>query len=300
MFATVDIGSNTARMLIGEYRESQLRPYAYERQITRLAGGYTPESGLSDPAMNRTLAALKKFSQHLQRQNIPCLRAVGTAALRLAANQNDFVTKVLQETGFHIDVIDGDEEARLTTAGVLSVIYPPPENALIFDIGGGSTELILVVAGRIVVQKSYPLGVVRLAEEYSDHHHRHRVIDNFLSDFHQIIQQYLSADRSFEMIGTAGTMTTLAAIHLGMTTYDAQRINNHRLSLSWLRHLHERLESISLTDREKLPGMEPGRGDLILPGAQLVVAIAATFGFSEMKVSDAGLLEGVFLAACCN
>lgn len=297
-FATLDIGSNTVRMLIGEYSEGRLQPYAYERHITRLAGGYSVESGLSAAAMNRTLSALKSFSLQLQQKNITCLRAVGTAALRQAVNQNEFINNVRQSTGFIIDIIDGDEEAQLTATGVLSVISPPAENALIFDIGGGSTELILVIAGNTVVQQSYPLGVVRLAEGYNDKMQRQQVIDSALIDFYGLASASCLSDRSIELIGTAGTITTLAAMHLGMNRYDPLRINNHRLSVQWLKELYDRLEPMTTSDREKLPGMEQGRGDLILPGLQLAICICDLFGISDLKASDAGLLEGVFLDAC--
>ena len=297
MQATLDIGSNTVRMLIGECIDGRLHPTAYERQITRLGGEYSAESGLSAAAMNRTLSALKNFSLKLQKKNIPCLRAVGTAALRRAVNQHYFISRVQQHTGLAVEVIDGDEEARLTSAGVLSVIVPLPESALIFDIGGGSTELILVGNGRIMAQKSYPLGVVRLSEECDDQKQRAPLIESALADFHATIYQENLSIQSLELIGTAGTMTTLAAVDLGMTRYDAVKINNHRLSVQWMRELYHRLEPMTVIEREALPGMEQGRGDLILPGLQLAISISDSFGISDLKVSDAGLLEGVFLTA---
>ncbi len=298
MHATLDIGSNTVRMLIGECIEGRLHPFAYERQITRLAGDYSIASGLSTAAMNRTLSALESFNLQLQQNNIPCLRAVGTAALRRAVNQHDFITQVEQQTGLIIEVIDGAEEARLTAAGVLSVIVPRPKNALIFDIGGGSTELILIANGHIMAQESYPLGVVRLSEECCASKQRQQLIDSALAGFCTMFRQKKHSFPSLELIGTAGTMTTLAAMEMGMARYDAVKINNHRLSVQWMLDMYHLLEAMTVVDREKVPGMEQGRGDLILPGLQLALSIADMFGISDIKVSDAGLLEGVFLAAC--
>lgn len=297
MQATVDIGSNTVRMLVGICDAGRLQPHLYERRITRLGGGFSPEIGLSSTAMARTLAALKEFSIILEQNQTECLRAVGTAALRRAPNRHDFIEQVFQQTGISIEVIDGVEEAHLTAIGVLSVISRQPETAVIFDIGGGSTEFIIVIDGRVCVQKSYPLGVVFLAEECPDQYQRRRAIAATLADFRSVLQQQFSIPQSIEVIGTAGTMTTLAAMDLGMTHYEPTAINNHLLSLTWMHTLYNKLAVLSATDREQLIGMEQGRGDLILPGLQFATAIAEALGVTHLKVADAGLLEGVFLVA---
>lgn len=300
MQATVDIGSNTVRMLVGTCDAGRLQPYLYERRITRLGGGFSPAVGLSAAAMARTITALKEFSIILEQNQTQCLRAVGTAALRRATNRQQFIEQVFQQTGISIEVIDGSEEAQLTAIGVLSVISPHPDNAVIVDIGGGSTELICIIDERICAQRSYPLGVVRLAEEYSDRHQRQLAIATTLADFRNVFQQQMTSHQPIELIGTAGTMTTLAAMDLGMTIYDPPAINNHELSLTWMHSLYNQLEPLSVSDREQLAGMEQGRGDLILPGLQLATAIAECLGVTHFKVADAGLLEGVFLAAGHN
>ncbi|MBW6508194.1 MAG: exopolyphosphatase [Desulfuromonadales bacterium] len=297
MQATVDIGSNTVRMLVGSCDAGRLQPRLYERRITRLGGGFSVEMGLSATAMARTLAALKEFSTILEQHQAQCLRAVGTAALRRAVNRQQFIEQVFQHTGLSIDVIDGVEEAQLAAIGVLSAISPHPGNAVIFDIGGGSTELIIVIDGRVCVQQSYPFGVVRLAEEY-DPHQQEQTIAAMLTDFRSLFQHQLSSSQPIELIGTAGTMTTLAAIDLGMIHYDPTAINNHRLSLAWMHTLYDQLVTLSAIDREQLAGMEQGRGDLILPGLRTATVIAEALGVTHLKVADAGLLEGVFLAAC--
>lgn len=297
MQATLDIGSNTVRMLIGSCTDGILQPAVYERRITRLGGDFSPVKGLSTAAMTRTIAALKDFSAILENHQAQLLRAVGTAALRRAANRQEFIEKVYQQTGFRIEVIYGDEEARLTTLGVLSVICPQPENVLIFDIGGGSTELIYFKEGQILAQQSFPLGVVRLAEEYVDRNQRQQVIEATLVNFCSRLQQQLSSSEPLQLIGTAGTMTTLAAMDLKLTRYNPAMINNHQLSAGWMVTLYHQLEALGTTDREQLAGMEQGRGDLILPGLQLATAIAEAFDITHLKVADAGLLEGTFLDA---
>lgn len=296
--ATVDVGSNTVRMLVGTCGAGRLQPYLYDRHITRLGGGFTPTTGLSAASMARTIVALKDFSDILKNNQAQCLRAVGTAALRRAANRQQFIDQVYRQTGIGIEIITGDEEARLTAIGVLSVISPRPDNAVIVDIGGGSTELICLLDGRVCAQQSYPLGVVRLAEEYPDRRQRQQAIDAVLMDFRSIVQHRLLPSAPLVLIGTAGTMTTLAAMDLKLTHYDPEVINNHQLSMTWMHTLYHQLESLSVSEREQLPGMEQGRGDLILPGLQLATAIAQSMRVSHLKVADAGLLEGTFLAAC--
>jgi exopolyphosphatase/guanosine-5'-triphosphate,3'-diphosphate pyrophosphatase len=298
MFATIDVGSNTVRMLIGNCRDGVLFPHRYERRITRLAGDFSAATGLAADSRTRTLAALAEFSRLLQQDGAHCLRAVGTAALRRANNSRHFIEQVERETGLSIEVIDGDEEARLTTAGVLSVITPTPPDAVIFDIGGGSTELVRISGGVIRFQRSYPFGVVRLAEEYSDQQQRQRIIDAALHDCQHHIGG--AAGTHVTLIGTAGTMTTLAAVDLGLRHYDPQLINNHQLPIARLRQIAARLAPLTIAQRESLAGMEPGRGDLILPGIQIAAAVAKVLASSEILIADAGLLEGTFLRACRN
>ncbi len=298
MQATLDVGSNTVRMLIGSCSQGQLQPFLYERRMTRLGGGFSSVAGLSSAAMTRTLSALRDFSDILKKHHVQCLRAVGTAALRRAENRQQFITQVYQQTGISIEIIDGEEEARLSALGVLSVIHPCPENAVIFDIGGGSTELIGIDDGHIYAQQSVPLGVVRLAEDHPDQCQRQQVIATTLGDVHHVLLSRSLTSRTLELIGTAGTMTTLAAMDLQLKDYHPEVINNHQLSLVWLHALYRQLAPLSTTEREQFAGMEQGRGDLILPGLELVTTIAQAFGVTYLKVADAGLLEGAFLDAC--
>ena len=198
-------------------------------------------------------------------------------------------------TGLQIEVIEGAEEALLTTMGVLSVVDPVPESVIIIDIGGGSTELACLIDGRIRFQESYPLGVVRLCEECSSVSERQQQIDAVFDQFTESLLTLGLADRPYQLIGTAGTITTLAAIHLQLDEYDAALINNHELSSVWLEELQQMLQLLSVPEREALTGMEPGRGDLILPGLQILLTLSRLLQLSSLKVADSGLLEGVML-----
>ena len=295
MQAAIDIGSNTIRMLIGDCYENAILSPSYYRETTRLAGDFSAQIGLAAKSMQRTLSSLEVFNNIITAKNISKVRAVGTAALRRAENRQYFIDQCFAATGLKIEVIDGAEEALLTTKGVLSVVDPMPESAVIIDIGGGSTELVCVLAGQVRLQQSYPLGVVQLCEECSSDYERQQQIDVIFAQFSEIFDRNGLSGRQYQLIGTAGTITTLAALHLQLEDYDASLINNHELSIDWLKKLQQKLKLISVSRREALIGMEKGRGDLILPGLQILLTLAQHFQQANIKVVDSGLLEGVLL-----
>ncbi|NOQ41905.1 MAG: exopolyphosphatase [Desulfuromusa sp.] len=295
MQAAIDVGSNTIRMLIGDCRKGTIVPHSTHRKIVRLAGDFSVQTGLAETAMHRALTALKSFHDIISAQNISHVRVVGTAALRRAKNRQSFIDNVLSATGLEIEVIEGAEEALLTTMGILSVVDPVPDSIVIIDIGGGSTELACLIDGQIRFQESYPLGVVRLCEECSSASERQQQIDAVFDQFTKSLKMLGLADRQYQLIGTAGTITTLAAIHLQLDDYDASLINNHDLLIDWLEDLQQTLKLLSVPERETLTGMEPGRGDLILPGLQILLTLSRLLQLSSLKVADSGLLEGVML-----
>ncbi|MEA3362453.1 MAG: exopolyphosphatase [Thermodesulfobacteriota bacterium] len=295
MYAVIDIGSNTLRMLLGDVRDNTILPHQYEREITRLAGNFSVQIGLGEAALERTLTALESFKKIISEHDVDQVRVVATAALRSANNRQVFLDRALTATNLKIEVIGGEEEALLTTLGVLSVIDPLPESVILIDIGGGSTELICVVNGKILLQKSYPLGVVRLCEDCFSIGERQQQIDTIILKFVESLKLHDLFDREYQLIGAAGTITTLAALYLKLKKYNSALINNCELSVDWLEKLQAELELISSSERENLIGMEKGRGDLILPGLQVVLTLMKQFQFPTIRVSDSGLLEGVML-----
>lgn len=296
MKAAVDIGSNTVRMLVGETPCDQVAPRDYYRHVTRLGGGYDPIKGISAEVSERTLCALESFAQVLHEVNPTCIRAVATEAVRRAVNAQQFVADVLVRTGIVVEIIDGEEEASLSSSGVLAGLKPQPAAALIFDIGGGSTEFIMIKGGKRLWQKSYPLGVIDLAEAPEGNQRIEQILAVLEEDLRAADLTPLLARAGCELVGTAGTVTTLAAIDLAMSEYDWQRINNHILSQLTLLSLYERLLPLTSTERELISGVEKGRGDLILPGAKIVLALLKLFGKDQLRVSDFGLLEGILLS----
>lgn len=296
MLAAIDIGSNTVRMLLGEVVANQVRPHRYEREITRLKGGQTSE-GLATESMERTFVALRRFKLIAEKYHPDNIIVVGTEALRSACNGNEFKKKLKEETGLVLEIISGEEEGRICAAGVLSALHPSPAVSIIIDIGGGSTEVILVRGQELLFRHSCPLGVVRLAEMESL---RQKA---FITEETAKIRQSLAgdslchvwADPDAVFVGTAGTITTLAALDMEMSPYDWEKVNNYRIDDIRIEHCSRLLSSLTVEQRESLPGMEKGRGDLILPGLTVLSGLMKLFGKKEMVVSDFGLLEGLLL-----
>jgi exopolyphosphatase/guanosine-5'-triphosphate,3'-diphosphate pyrophosphatase len=298
MRAAVDVGTNTVRLLLGEERDGRVVPDRYYRRITRLGGGFTSEMGLSPQAMERTLSALTEIGEILRSSGVNTVRAVGTAALREAPNGVSFAEKIRSAARIPLEIIDGIEEATLCARGVLSALSPRPDHCLIFDIGGGSTEFILTRGSEPIFQRSYPLGVVRLCEQVPSLDQQTvrigQILERFQADLAVAGWERVAAGST--LVGTAGTVTTLAALQLEMTQYDWRRVNNLVLGVEDLKRMASRLAPLSSEERESLPGMEKGRGDLILPGLGIVLGILEHFGRSQVTASDFGLLEGALLS----
>lgn len=293
MFGAIDIGTNTVRMLLAEVGPEGLTPVRYERCITRLGGGLCPVKGLAPDARERTLCALRAMKTQLNAENCRRMRAVGTQALRLAVSGATFVHAIRQELGIEVEIISGDEEARLSALGVREALHPRPSSCLIFDIGGGSTEFILLEGEGRCFAHSYPLGVVRLAESSEE---PERIIDCILDRLEGDLREAgVEVADTTALVGTAGTVTTIAALDLEMTDYDWRRVNNHRVSRGRIEEFLARLRPLSVSEREHLPGMEKGRGDLIVPGLAIVAGLLRRLQKHEIIVSDFGLLEGIVL-----
>ncbi len=269
--------------------------------ITRLGGGWSEREGLAPDAMERTLFALARMAETVRASGATAVRVVGTQALRVSCNGQEFAGRVRAETGFPLEIITGGEEAELSARGVLAALHPSPERHLIFDIGGGSTEFIYWHQGRILFSNSYPLGVVSLAEQYGgveeQVQHIQAILDQLTCDLNASLGPGgLGEDRPCLFVGTAGTVTTLAAMDLGMVDYDWRRINNHVLHHHRLQGMLEALLPMPVSEREKVPGIEQGRGDLIVPGLQVVLSVLHHFGSDRLHVSDFGLLEGALMS----
>ena len=296
--AAIDLGTNTARLLIGSVTDGQVSRDHLVRKITRLGGGFTKEGGISAEARLRTVAALKEFAVAIALFRPARIMAVATSAVRDAANGLEFCQEVLEETGIRLEIIDGELEGRMTLAGVLSGIDKIPDRLLVFDIGGGSTEYTLARGDDILFTRSLPLGVVRLTEGKSS---PEAVAEKIERELQPLVAEMRAAGFSAELsmatlLGTAGTATTLAAISRQLVDYDYRLINNYQLSMEEIRDILARLLPLSPRERlEQIVGLEQGREDLIIAGTLLTLKTMELFGPATLKVSDFGLLEGVLL-----
>jgi exopolyphosphatase/guanosine-5'-triphosphate,3'-diphosphate pyrophosphatase len=295
VLAAIDIGSNTVRLLIGDVNpDGALSPLRYVRRVTRLAGGFTDQRGLAPESMERTLSALHEFQDICRQHRVNNLLAVGTAAFRTACNGCSFAEQIRASTRIPVEIITGEEEARLTASGVLLALSETPLNTLIFDIGGGSTEFVHMVDGNVLWTDSLPLGVVRLCEEHKDPKEIEAFVHRLLNRIQRQVESCSTPGGSQPiLVGTAGTVTSLAAMDMKMTRYDWQRVNNYHLQKSRLESLALELGGLTPSQRETLPGLEAGRGDLIMPGLQVVLALLDIFQTNQLTVSDFGILEGL-------
>jgi exopolyphosphatase/guanosine-5'-triphosphate,3'-diphosphate pyrophosphatase len=309
--AALDVGTNTVRLLVADLHGRQLTPLRYALRITRLGGGATP-AGLADDAVARTVAAVTDFAALARSEGAAVLTAVATAAARDAPNGDALVRQARSAAGVHLAVISGDDEARLTLDGVAwGLARLPlglPERFALIDIGGGSTEVLVAeprCGGWATHGGSAPIGTVRLAERFLAHDPPAMAeMDAMGAEIEGQIHRHLGAavaaarrEPALALAGTAGSITTLAALDLGLAAYDRARVNGYGLTRERLAAWLARLVPIPASARLRFPGLQPGREDLIVPGIAILLALLAALGRNSLIVVDAGLLEGLALAS---
>jgi exopolyphosphatase/guanosine-5'-triphosphate,3'-diphosphate pyrophosphatase len=298
--AGIDIGTNTLRLLIAEFSEDGIyRKVDSGRYITRLGEGLSGTGRLKDEAMERALRVLKGFADKCSENDVDGIYAVATSAVREAVNGRDFIQEVKNKTGIDVNIISGDEEARITMLGVYPGLEITGKDVLMMDIGGGSTEFMLVSkGGEIIFTVSTDIGVVRFTEQYikSDPpgEQELELLGKAIEDrLKKVASGKGDLASGVEFIGTAGTVTTLAAIDQMMRIYDPEKINGYRIKRDGVMKILKMIRGMTNKDRKELPGVEEGREDIILAGAMVVYKVMELFGFDEMTVSDAGLREGL-------
>jgi exopolyphosphatase / guanosine-5'-triphosphate,3'-diphosphate pyrophosphatase len=300
--AAIDFGTNTARLLIADlFDDGRFEQVALKRTIVRLGGGFSREAGLAEDAMQRASACLHDFAETIRQHSVDTIRAVGTSAVRDAANGPVFVDQMAEKTGIRLGVIDGLTEGSVTLAGVLSGLDQCPEQLLMFDVGGGSTEYTFARGARPLFVHSLPLGVVRLTEGQVEPAAMIEKIGRELD----VLEQHLAAAQIIVLpdtllVGTAGTATTLAAISLKMANYDYRKVNNCLLEGQEIQRIYDQLLPLSPEQRLGITGLEKGREDLIVAGTLITLLTLHRFGFTRMKVSDYGLLEGLIVSDLFN
>ncbi|HEX9860527.1 MAG TPA: hypothetical protein VGB23_04935 [Nitrospirota bacterium] len=299
--ASIDVGSNTVRLLAAEVSGGRIvRELLNLRANTRLGEGL-PENGTLDPrARERTLGTLKDYSGRLKQHRVKAVTAIGTEALRKASDAAGFVDEVRRETGLEIEIISGEEEAKRTLMGVRAGIghIAGAVDKLVVDIGGGSTELVATSDWDDYRAVSLPLGAVSLYERFvvgdppSD-------ADLAALEAHSYatlgkLDGFLPSGRGL-LIGTAGTITSLAAVDMRMDEYDPARITGHTMVRDTVARLLSRFCGMTSDQRRLLAGLEPGREDIIVSGTALLLAIMYRVEADSVVVCDYGLREGNLL-----
>ena len=298
--ASVDIGTLTCRLLIADLSpDRRLIEVRSERKILRLGEGVDQTKQLSGAAMDRVLQCLREWRGIIDASSVDAAAAVATSAVRDAANRDAFLDRVKRETGFEIELLSGEEEARRTLLGIRSGLPVGVTDLLALDIGGGSTEFILDRPGQAPIVRSINIGVVRLCERLL---HHDPPTDEEIRQAREWIARETKADvagmdnyQTATFVGTAGTITSLAAMAQKLPAYEPAKIHNYMLKLDTIRELEQTLLSRTKANRVGLPGLEKGREEVIVAGAIIIRTIMETLGVTDCLVSDLGLREGVLI-----
>jgi exopolyphosphatase/guanosine-5'-triphosphate,3'-diphosphate pyrophosphatase len=300
VLAAIDVGTNTVRALVADAEgPGRFRPLFEDQAITRLGEGLRASRTLGREPIRRTVEAAARYAEVARTHGAKGISAVATAAARDARNGAELREALERAAGLECEFLSGEREAALMLQGVLHGLGLRHERLLVLDVGGGSTEVVLAVGGMPERPLSARLGVVALTERYLKSNPPRSwelvKLEGAIAEQMDDLLARIGDVRGRLCAGTAGTVTTLAAIDMGLREYDARRVTGYRLYRRRLTELYRWLARMTLESRRRVPGLEPGRADVIVAGAAIVLQAMETLGFSELKVSDEGLREGVLL-----
>lgn len=294
--STIDIGTNTVLALDVEASRSGLTRVADHLDIVRLGEGLDGSGRLAEAAIQRALGVLSRHAERLAAERPDAVAAVATEAVRKAENAGEFLARARAVLGFEVEVIGGEREARLSwLATTRSVAAAGPEaRRTVLEIGGGSTQLMRGRAGADAPDeaRSFAIGSVRLTERLLGH-------DPPAADERAALQAAIDAALAGapraegDLVGIAGTITTLCAIHLGLVEYDADRVHGQAMSRAAVDAVVERLARMTQAERLRLPGLDPRRADVIFAGGTIVQRVMERGGFPSLVVSDHGIRWGL-------
>lgn len=293
--AAIDLGTNTVRLLVVDADgPGPWRTLHQAQRITRLGEGLAASGRLGETAMNRTAAAVTEYAATAERLGAERVLIVGTSAMRDAVNSSAFAARLESSTGHRVRIVPGPDEARLALRGVLHGLDPMPGAIVVFDIGGGSTEFIRARNGRVEASISLRLGVIPLAEYPGPYANMARHVRERLDGE---LPPAIRGDGIDRLVGTAGTVTTLAALDQDLAVYDWSRVHRYTLTRGAIERQRVRLEPLSVGEIARLPCLEPGRADLIRPGIAIALGAMDVLGAASLTVSEFGLREGIMVEA---
>ena len=304
-YGAVDLGTNNCRLLIARPVDGGFTVVDAFSRIVRLGEGLSRTGALSQDAMDRAVGALSVCAEKLRRRNVSLARSVATEACRRAENGMEFVDRVRNETGIVLDIIEPQEEARLAVLGCHKLLEPGDGPALIFDIGGGSTELVLVDqqdgVPKIRSWWSAPWGVVSLTESegkaalegperlqaYSRMRQRARLA------FAAFASTLPSEAEGIRLLGTSGTVTTLASVHLALPAYDRRAVDGLHVPVDAMQKISTMIAEMGHEERAALPCIGRDRADLVVAGCAILEAIVEIWPAEKLGVADRGIREGI-------
>lgn len=308
VFAAIDLGTTNCRLLIATPTPTGFAVKETFSRITRLGEGLISDGVLSDRAIKRTVFALKLCVKRLEKYKNVKTRFVATEACRRAKNGTAFIERVKKETGLDLEIISFEEECRLGVSGCVPLINRNIRHALVFDIGGGSTEVSLAKIDQNSQAKiegvlSFPLGVITVSEAFtgkglSSAAYR-AVVKKVLSYLQPFESRYgllnLIEQGDVQMIAMSGTVTTIGAFHLGLPVYNRNVVDGMSLSYDDLARAKRKLEKLPYAEKEAHPCIGPQRADLSLPGCAILQGICEMWPIGEVTIADRGLREGIVL-----
>ena len=289
----IDLGTNSTRLLVGDVADGRITEIVRLLAITRLGEGVAETHELRQSAIARVLAVLDGYAAEARALGAEHVLAVATSAVRDAANGPAFLAGLGERYGWETRLLDGEEEAATMFAGVTSDRALAP-GTLLVDIGGGSTELLVGGPGGISFSTSLQAGCVRLTERFLA---TDPPADDELEAAAAHVRGLLPALAVESAIGVAGTITTVAAIDLGLETYDPARIHGHPIARGTVEAVLERLASLPLPGRERVPGLEPARAPVIVAGLVVLRETMERYGLDAIEASERDIIHGVALAA---
>ncbi len=326
-YAALDLGTNNCRLLVARPSRRGFKVIDAFSRIIRLGEGVTASGRLNEVAMTRTVQALQICAAKIRRHKVSRSRLVATEACRIAANGLEFLTRVERELGLQIEVLSREDEARLAVSGCASLIDQAADLALVFDIGGGSSELIWLdlaawrrdqatrdsrpgrrsLADRVDVQDailgwtSLPVGVVTLAERNHGRFIGATEFEEMVSHVRSLVAPFeaqtqvvpLLATRNVHMLGTSGTVTTVAGVHLGLQRYDRSRVDGCWITTGDAQRVTDNLIRSTHAERVAEPCIGHERADLVLAGCAILEALIRTWPCERLRVADRGLREGI-------
>ena len=311
VYAALDLGTNNCRLLVAvPGRPGQFRVIDAFSRIVRLGEGLSASGRLGRNAMDRAVEALKVCADKLGNRQVRKARLIATEACRAAENGAEFLARVEEEAGLKLEIIDRKTEARLAVSGCGPLVERGTEGVVLFDIGGGSSEIALIdvsrhrtprLANHIVSWTSLPVGVVSLAERFGGRHVSAAVFEAMVAEVARLLDGFegrgrlahLASGAGFHLLGTSGTVTTLAGVHLGLERYDRRRVDGLWMREADVDAMIERLLSWEFHERVANPCIGADRADLVLAGCAILEAIRKVWPAERLRVADRGLREGI-------